>query len=199
MSQSNQNAAYLLDVDGYTVWERLRMIRNFLDDRRQSLEHSELSIRETQKKISEATSDLEKERLELSIKNLPDLIDDCVREIAFLEKFEAKLMEKAELERISGKDDKEMYQINYLREHTERLVQKSVAETICMGRVSVETMLSLFRNRDALHKLIGMGIVDPTALNFLEKHVSPILQIEKSSEGEFDYKIESPVNLLSEK
>ena len=37
MSQQNHNVNYLYTVDGITVWERLRVTRNFLLDRQTAL------------------------------------------------------------------------------------------------------------------------------------------------------------------
>ena len=51
MSQMNRNAAYVYDVDGLTVWEKLRVIRGFLLDRQTELKLSKLKHEDTKKKM----------------------------------------------------------------------------------------------------------------------------------------------------
>ena len=40
MSQQNHNASYLFEIDGLTTWERLRVVRNFLEDRAWNLNNT---------------------------------------------------------------------------------------------------------------------------------------------------------------
>ena len=45
MAQVNHNYSYVTEVDGFTVWERLRVIRGFLADREKALKLAELGKR----------------------------------------------------------------------------------------------------------------------------------------------------------
>lgn len=59
MSQVNHNYSYIFEVDGYTVWERLRIIRNFMTDRRQALELAELTQANSGKRVDRTNRKLE--------------------------------------------------------------------------------------------------------------------------------------------
>lgn len=43
MSQVNHNYSYVFEIDGHTPWERLRVVRNFMSDRRKALALTELA------------------------------------------------------------------------------------------------------------------------------------------------------------
>lgn len=106
----NRNAAYVYDVDGLTTWEKLRVIRGFLLDRQTELKLSKLRYEDTKKKMLELDED-NLDRIEFFIREsfMLDIIDDCEREVKFLEEYEKQLAEEAEKTRIEGKSDKDMY------------------------------------------------------------------------------------------
>lgn len=160
MSQMNRNAAYVYDVDGLTAWEKLRVIRGFLLDRQTELKLSKLKHEDAKKKMLKLDED-DIERIEFFIREpfMLDIIDDCEREVKFLEEYEKQLAEEAEKTRIAGKSDKDMYELNYLEEKIQRLVLKVQSEVYTHGVASPDTMQDLLRCRPALqrvaeHKLI---------------------------------------------
>lgn len=167
MSQLNRNAAYVYDVDGVTIWERLRVLKTFLADRKKALALAELASEEIAKKLQE-TDGVEKKRLLIETSDHEDLTDDCRNEIAFLEKSIEELSIEAEKTRIPGKSDKEMYELNFFNEHTQRLCLKAVSEVMSCGHVTPNTMLDLIKNKQAMHKLVESKILDPNVLVFLE-------------------------------
>ena len=50
MSRINHNASYIFDVEGETVWEKLRVIRDMLDDRKRTYEISLIKFEKSEKK-----------------------------------------------------------------------------------------------------------------------------------------------------
>lgn len=162
MAQVNHNYDYLTVVDGHTVWERLRVIRNFLLDRRKALKIANMS-----KEKFEATKDsMDKwDRAEAEIMNedQDELIQDCVDEIAFLEELENVLKIEAEKERVEGKSDREMYEINFAKESRVRLVHKVQSEMLSVGHISPDTMRSVMRDKSVVNRLVELKLMGEDA------------------------------------
>jgi hypothetical protein len=174
MSQVNHNFSYAVATDGLTVWEKLRSIRNFLEDRRIAYKLAELNQRKHLARIArfEATGageDSEEyweiEEAKLYNDQLASNVDDCAREIEFLEQFEAKLALEAEKTRVPGKSDKDMYEINYVEELTLIQVTKAQGEALATGHISPDSMLALMRNPNAAAKAVQVGLLPPQALH----------------------------------
>lgn len=161
MSQMNRNAAYVYDVDGLTAWEKLRVIRGFLLDRQTELTLSKLRHEDTKKKMLELDEN-NLDRIEFFIREpfTLDIIDDCVREVKFLEEYEKQLAEEAEKTRIKGKSDKDMYELNYLEEKIQRLVLKTQAEVYTQGIASPDTMQELLKCRPALQRVVDHKLIN---------------------------------------
>lgn len=165
MSRVNRNANYIFDIDGETVWERLRVIRNFLQDRRLALQIAELN--------NEKAEALSKESFEyreyMIMKPQQDeIIQDCKDEIFFLEEFEARLIEEAEKVRLPNTTDREMYELNFALEHKIKLVKKAQSEFLSMGRLPPDTIISLGRNKEAAKACVTLGILSENALQLPE-------------------------------
>lgn len=60
MSQVNHNYSYVFEIDGYTVWERLRNLRNFKSDREKALALAELSLEQFAVKEKRALKKIER-------------------------------------------------------------------------------------------------------------------------------------------
>lgn len=149
MSQLNRNVNYLLEVDGITVWERLRVVRNFLRDRQQALKLAHISIAKMNAKLANEDGKTDKfEAMEIEI-TLPEhqlLLEDCEREIAFLTDLEKVLTVEAEKERFPGKTDEEMYEINFYKESGLRNVQAALSELFTTGRISPVSFKGLVKH-----------------------------------------------------
>lgn len=168
MAQVNHNYAYVRDVDGQTVWERLRVIRNFLTDRRKALKVTLLS-KEKFEVQKETMDKWERKEAEILNEDQDELIQDCIDEIAFLEEFEALLMIEAEKERVPGKTDREMYEINWVKESRVRLLEEVRAQVISLGHVNTETMKTLMREPEVVGESIRLGLIRPEAVNMISE------------------------------
>lgn len=160
----NRNVAYVYDDDGLTVWEKLRVIRGFLLDRQTELTLRKLRHGDTKKKMLEL-DESNIERIEFFIREpfTLDIIDDCVREVKFLEEYEKHLTEEAEKTRIAGKSDKDMYELNYLEEKIQRLVLKVQSEVYTQGVASPDTMQELLKCRPALQRVVDHKLINGEA------------------------------------
>ena len=206
MSQVNHNYSYIFEVDGFTVWERLRNIRNFLNDRTKALGLAELAIEkhEAKKASKEAKlnklkakqADLEEEGVsnddlddeiidltfeiredDINFQDHLDLTQDCRDELKFLKEFEARLMVEAEKTRVPGKSDREMYELNFPAEARTRLFNKSLDEMISMGRLSENTLHYLRKDTEVAQRLVTEGILSADGLKALTNNGSEGLAI----------------------
>lgn len=171
MSQMNRNAAYIYEVDGITVWERLRVIRNFLRERIQAHDLAVAKHEHTRKEMDLLDkNDIKRIEFDIMKEETLDIIDDAKNEIEFLKDFESKLAAEAEPLRIEGKTDKEMYELNFFEEQQHRLVIKSQSEIMTIGSVSPETMENLLKHRPALNELMRLGLIGGEALDLIPLH-----------------------------
>lgn len=172
MSQLNRNLNYLTVVDGVTPWEKLRVIRNFLRDRRIAFEIAKLNVEK-----SEATLDKNSWQWKEHLIMLPQIlgnIEDAKREIKFLEEIEQRLIPIAEAERIPGKTDEEMYEINYVKECAEKLAFEATAERASVGYITTGTMKQIICNPVALQRVIELKLLVPEALQMADTFKQPL-------------------------
>ena len=178
MSQLNRNASYLYIVDGYTIWERLRVIRNFLEDRKQSLEVSKAKQKDTAKKKETLDKDsFEYAEIEIFEPQTKRLIEECENEIAFLAELETKLSVEAEKTRIDGKTDDEMYEFNYFNELVQIQLMDVKSEIMALGHVSPNTMKTLLRNPNTMQEAVKLGLLNKQVLELARKvnEATPLL------------------------
>jgi len=168
MSQVNHNYSYVYEVDGHTVWERLRVIRGFLMERRKALRLAEMKRRKFEE-VKHSMDKWEREEASIMREDEESLIQDCKDEINFLENFEKELTELAEKERITGKTDREMYELNFAKEARVRLAFRANSEVIATGSVSPETMRSILRDDNVKQLLLEQGVINEGSLKILDR------------------------------
>ncbi len=142
-SQVNSQFAYVNLINGETVWERLRIVRNFIEDRKIAK-----TLQKTQEKkrrallaeIDEAiATGLQSAILHAEVKleeydahqdQQTDGYAKLDAELEFLLKYEIELATIAEGTRVLGKTDDEMYQINMGTEVVMRNMRKIETERV---------------------------------------------------------------------
>lgn len=158
MAQVNRNRAHVLDTDGHTPWEKLRVCRTFLLDRRQALKIARLH-KEKFEATKDSMDEWERREAEILNSNQDELIQDCIDEIAFLEEFEKTLMELAEPQRIPGKTDREMYELNFPNEVKARTMLTIQCELLTQGTISKETAATLIKDSSLMNMAIENGFL----------------------------------------
>ena len=182
MSQVNRNFQYLTDVDGHTIWEKLRVVRNFLLDRNKALAVAELN----QRKFEAQKASMDEWELQEALilkQDEESLIQDCRDEIKFLTKLEQLLAEAAEVERIEGATDREMYELNYPNEQRARDLHKAKTEVIAFGNISTETASKMLKDPVFMNELVRLQLVDERVaenINLLPKPTGQLV-VERSS------------------
>lgn len=174
MARVNHNANYIYDVDGETVWEKLRVIRAMLDDRRRAYQHSLLGMEEA-KELDKNSWEYKKHAIDEEFQK--GLIQDAKNEIKFLEEFELYLASEAEKTRIVGKTDDEMYEINFFHEMEVRLVRMAQAQIASCGRINDELMLRLMKNKSALKICVQQGLLNSDIQKFIDTPLLPSADI----------------------
>lgn len=171
MSRVNHNAQYIYDFEGETVWEKLRGIRNQLEERKIALEIAKLNHQESE---NQDKNSLEYKKYLINKQRTENIIQDCVNEIVFLEEFEAALTIEAEKTRIPGKTDDEMYEINFFDELKLRLVKSAQAQILSCGRLNEDTAKRILKNKGALLMCIEQGLLAETALQIANVNISAL-------------------------
>jgi hypothetical protein len=139
-SQVNSQFAYINLINGETVWERLRIVRNFIEDRKIA---KKLQTTQAKKrlgflaKINESKCDSERIFAEVELEEYDahseQQIDGYKKlddELEFLLRYEIELATIAEGIRVIGKTDDEMYQINMESEVVMRNMRKIETEKV---------------------------------------------------------------------
>ena len=139
-SRVNSDFAYINLINGETVWERLRIVRNFLEDRKiaKAMQKTQNKKREAlEAKIEEATLKSAKLMAEAELEEFDaheaQMIDGYKKlddELKFLTEYEKELALIAEQTRVPGASDDEMYQINMHSEVVLRNLRKIETERI---------------------------------------------------------------------
>jgi hypothetical protein len=163
-SQVNSQFAYINLINGETIWERLRIVRNFIEDRTiaKKLQTTQyLKYKAYLAKVKEATKESDRlfaqaelEEFEAHKEQQYDGYKKLDDEIAFLIKYEAELAIVAEQSRIDGKTDDEMYQLNmgtevYLR-NLKKIETEQVARTLGISQATAEEAMRIPQMRTQL-------------------------------------------------
>lgn len=172
MARVNHNVNYLYDVDGETVWEKLRVIRGMLVDRELALKMSELEQEKFHNKKHNPSS-YEYKKYHIYKDFNSGLIQDVKNEIEFLKEFTSYLEKEAEKTRIPGKTDDEMYEINYFEEMRVRLVRRAQAQVISSGRIQEDLLLRLMKNKSALNTCIEQGLLTSDVMAVIDTPLLP--------------------------
>ena len=180
MARVNHNVNYLFDVDGETIWEKLRVIRAMLLDRKLAV--GLIDLKEDIRKGKEIDTTSFRYRKEQLYKEHNDgLKQDVVNEIKFLSEFEEYLTTEAEKTRIDGKTDDEMYEINFFEEMRVRLVRRAQAQVISNGRINEELLLRLMKNRSAMDTCIQQGLLTQDVLAFTKTPLLPSADVHTNN------------------
>jgi len=172
MARQNHNAQYIYDLEGETPWEKLRVVRGQLKQRKLAFELAKLNLEKAE--ITLDKNSFEYREYLLNKDQNEENIQDCVNEIAFLTEFEAALSVEAEKTRIINKTDDEMYEINFFDELKFRLVRQAQSQILSGGRLGEETIRRILKHKQALQLCIEQGLLSENALQIANVNTSAL-------------------------
>ena len=191
-SKLNSEFNYRYQVNGETVWEKIKILKGFLEGRKRSAALEEVSEIKYQAKLAELQNlkdigalphvilNLEADILEFEA-NLPTQIDAFKlnrEEIKILDRVMAECYEIAEPTRIKHEDgtpysDEEMFEANAANEFTVMIGKEIHAEIIANGRPSPAKLRNAMSNPHTWAALKQIGLI-PESAQVLVGSVDPL-------------------------
>lgn len=173
----NTEFNYRYQVQGETVWEKIKTIKGFLDGRIRAAALDKVSAlkieakREKLKWMQEQNIprheqlELEAELIELESHEpaLREALDLNRQEISFLKSYLAELYTEAEPTRISGYTDEQMFEANAALEFTVWIAKEIQAEIIATGRPSPAKLRNAMSNPMSFDALKQVGLIPADA------------------------------------
>lgn len=172
-SKSHTEFEYRYQVNGETIWEKIKILKGFLDGRIRAaaLEHvaaKKLQARAAKLKWMKEGGGLEHEILELEAEILEvesfareeaELWELNREEIDMLQRLLAEAYAVAEPTRIQGYSDEQMFEANAANEFTAMIGKEIHAEIIANGRPSPAKIRNAMSNPITWDALINAGLI----------------------------------------
>ena len=177
-SKFNSEFNYRYLVNGETPWEKIKILKGFLEGRKRAACLEEVAAKKRLAKELELENCKNNNALPHVILNLEaELLESKSfdagqeeawelnrQEIAFLESFLAEIYEVAETTRIPGYTDEQMFEANAAYEFTVMLGKEIQAEIIANGRPSPAKLRNAMSNPYTFETLKRVGLVPQEAL-----------------------------------
>ena len=169
----NSEFNYRYQIQGETIWEKLKYLQNFLVGRKRAAVLEEVQLLKTKAKISKLNylknnSGPEHEILELEAemleaKSFETDQQECFelnkQEIEILERLITEAKEIAEPTRISGYTDEQMFEANAVNEFTVWLAKEMQADLISSGRPTAAHVRNAMSNQVTWDALKAIGFI----------------------------------------
>jgi hypothetical protein len=200
-SKLNSEFNYRYLVNGETPWEKIKIIKGFLEGRKRAACLEDVARKKRLAKELELENCKNNNALPHVILNLEAEILESKsfdegqeeawelnrQEIAFLENYLAEIYEIAEPTRISGYSDEQMFEANAAYEFTVMLGKEIQAEIIANGRPSPAKLRNAMSNPYTFETLKRVGLVpqeavllDTTVQNPLELAFNEVVKETKN-------------------
>lgn len=210
-SKFNSEFNYRYLVNGETPWEKIKILKGFLEGRKRAACLEEVSRKKRLAKELELENCKNNNALPHVILNLEAEILESKsfdegqeeawelnrQEIAFLESFLAEIYEIAEPTRILGYTDEQMFEANAAYEFTVMLGKEIQAEIIANGRPSPAKLRNAMSNPYTFETLKRVGLIpseavllDTTVQNPLELAFNEVVTETKNLQIQFSSKVE---------
>lgn len=174
----NTEFNYRYQVQGETVWEKIKTITGFLDGRQRAAVLGDISsikmeAKREKLKWMQAEGTPIHEQLEIRAEILeleshePALraaLELNKQEIQFLEKYLSELYEEAEHTRIPSYTDEQMFEANAALEFTVWIAKEIQAEIIANGRPSPAKLRNAMSNPMSFNALKEIGLIPPDTM-----------------------------------
>jgi hypothetical protein len=172
-SKLNSEFNYRYQVQGITIWEKIKTLKGFLVGRKRAAVLEEVQLLKTKAKVVKLehlknTGGLEHEILELEaeiieVKSFEEDQAECWElnreEIKILEKLLQEAFAIAETTRIKGYSDEQMFEANAANEFTAMIGKEIQSEIIAMGHPSPAKILNAMSNPITWKALIKAGLI----------------------------------------
>lgn len=177
-SKLNSEFNYRYQVLGNTPWEKIKILKGFLEGRVRAVALEEVSHLKHEAKVAEleylkATGAPRHEQLKLQAELVETashmvVIDEAYelnrQEIKILNELLAECYEIAEPTRISGYSDEQMFEANAANEFTVSTLREMQSEIVAMGQPLAATVLHVMSNPHTLRKAIQSGLIPAQSL-----------------------------------
>ena len=210
MSKLNSEFNYRYQVIGETVWAKIQTLHGFLDGRLRAAVLEEVADLKHKAKVWELQDlkdnnakhclilEKQAELLELESFHREQKINFALNrdEIACLKKLLEELYAVAEITRIVGYTDEQMYEVNAANEFTHVIGREIQAEIIANGRPSPAKLHNAMSNPYTFKALQAVGLIPESAFllqaNNDPLHIKFMNEIEKDDLKQVGYQNVSP-------
>ena len=177
-SKLNSEFNYRYQVLGNTPWEKIKILKGFLEGRIRAVALEEVSHIKHAAKVAElehlkATDAPKHEQLNLQAELIEldshmVIIDEAYelnrKEIEILNRLLAECYDIAEPTRILGYSDEDMFEANAANEFTVSTLREMQSEIIAMGQPLAATVLHVMSNPHTLSAAIQAGLIPMQSL-----------------------------------
>jgi len=202
-SKFNSEFNYKYQVMGCTPWERIKILKGFLEGRVRAVALEETAHLQHDSLIAEmdylkATGAPEHEQMRLQAKIVESIshmvvVDEAYelnrQEIKMLNRLLAECYEMAEPTRIEGYTDEEMFEANAAYDFTVQTLREMQSEIISHGRPTPATILHAMNNPVTLTAAIQAGLLPVEAIPILTAHppMFAVQEMEALNATQMDY------------
>ena len=191
-SKFNSEFNYKYQVIGCTPWERIKILKGFLEGRVRAVALEEVSHLQHDALLAEmaflkTTGAPEHEQMRLQAKILESassmvIVDEAYelnrQEIEILNRLLAECYEMAEPTRIEGYSDEEMFEVNASHEFAVTTMREMQSEIIANGRPNPATVLHAMNNPHVLTAILQSGLLPADAIPLLTGN-APLFAVEE--------------------
>jgi hypothetical protein len=191
-SKFNTEFNYKYQVMGCTPWERIKILKGFLEGRVRAVALEEVAHLQHDSLVAEmaylkTTGAPEHEQMRLQAKIVESashmvIVDEAYelnrQEIEILNRLLAECYEMAEPTRIEGYTDEEMFEVNAAHEFAVVTMREMQSEIIANGRPTPATVLHAMNNPHVLAATLKAGLLPPEALPLLTGN-APIFAVQE--------------------
>jgi len=179
----NSEFNYRTQVKGFTIWEKIKTLRGFLEGRIRARGLEEvgdlrLAAKVAKAKYLESLNDASVEHEILELK--ADILEAKGAEPAKIEAYELNKMEVEILEkilkefyaigeptRIEGYTDEQMFEANAANEFTVMIAKELQSQIICTGRPSPASVLNAMSNPITFNACLKAGLIPKGEISYI--------------------------------
>ena len=191
-SKFNTEFNYKYQVMGCTPWERIKILKGFLEGRIRAVALEECSHLQHNSLVAEmaylkTTGAPEHEQMRVQAKIVESvshmvIVDEAYelnrQEIEILNRLLAECYEMAEPTRIEGYTDEEMFEVNASHEFAVTTMREMQSEIIANGRPNPATVLHAMNNPHVLTAVLQSGLLPADAIPLLTGN-APLFAVEE--------------------